>query len=122
VLDARTDVVGSLLRPAALLEAQERLAAGELSRAEFKRVEDRAVDRVACRAGASGVLVGRSVWAPSAVLPPAERDAWLASEGRTRLARLADLVAAEGRPWHSRATPLTGAPSPADGWYRDYPG
>jgi len=44
VLEARTDVVGSLLRPTELLEAQERLAAGELSRAEFKRVEDRAVD------------------------------------------------------------------------------
>lgn len=44
MLDARTDVVGSLLRPAGLLEAQGRLAAGELSRAEFKRVEDRAVD------------------------------------------------------------------------------
>lgn len=78
--------------------------------------------RVACRAGASGVLVGRSVWAPAAVLPAAERDQWLASEGRTRLARLADLVAAEGRPWHARATPLTDAPAPADGWYRDYPG
>lgn len=36
--------MGSLLRPAGLLEAQGRLAAGELSRAEFKRVEDRAVD------------------------------------------------------------------------------
>jgi 5-methyltetrahydropteroyltriglutamate--homocysteine methyltransferase len=44
VLDARTDVVGSLLRPAELLDAQTRLAAGELSRAAFKEVEDRAVD------------------------------------------------------------------------------
>jgi tagatose 1,6-diphosphate aldolase len=78
--------------------------------------------RVACRAGASGVLVGRSVWAPSALLAPAARDQWLASEGRTRLARLADLVAVEGRPWQGRATPLTNAPAPVDGWYRDYPG
>lgn len=37
-------MVGSLLRPAELLEAQQRLAAGDLSRAEFKAVEDRAVD------------------------------------------------------------------------------
>jgi len=44
VLDARTDVVGSLLRPPALLEARRRLEAGELSRAAFKEVEDRAVD------------------------------------------------------------------------------
>ena len=77
--------------------------------------------RVACRAGASGVLVGRSVWAPSATMPAAEREAWLASEGRSRLARLADLVAVEGRPWDERVTPLTSAPAPTEGWYRDYP-
>ena len=41
---ARADVVGSLLRPAELLEARERYAAGEMPAAEFKRVEDRAVD------------------------------------------------------------------------------
>jgi 5-methyltetrahydropteroyltriglutamate--homocysteine methyltransferase len=46
VLLARTDVVGSLLRPPALLEAQERVRAGELTQAEFKRVEDGAVDEV----------------------------------------------------------------------------
>jgi len=41
---ARSDVVGSLLRPPALLEAREGVAAGRLSPAEFKRIEDRAVD------------------------------------------------------------------------------
>jgi 5-methyltetrahydropteroyltriglutamate--homocysteine methyltransferase len=41
---ARTDVVGSLLRPPALLEAQAQLAAGVLAPAEFKRIEDAAVD------------------------------------------------------------------------------
>lgn len=41
---ARTDVVGSLLRPPELLEARDRYAAGEASAADFKRVEDRAVD------------------------------------------------------------------------------
>jgi 5-methyltetrahydropteroyltriglutamate--homocysteine methyltransferase len=40
----RSDVVGSLLRPASLVEAREALGAGRLSFAEFKRVEDRAVD------------------------------------------------------------------------------
>jgi len=44
VLEARSDVVGSLLRPPELLEAQRRLRAGELDLPEFKRVEDRAVD------------------------------------------------------------------------------
>src|SRR5512142_64673 len=40
----RSDVVGSLLRPAYLKEARERHAAGALSDAEFKKIEDRAVD------------------------------------------------------------------------------
>lgn len=44
MISARADVVGSLLRPPYLLEARERRAAGELSAADFKRVEDRAVD------------------------------------------------------------------------------
>jgi 5-methyltetrahydropteroyltriglutamate--homocysteine methyltransferase len=44
VLEARTDVVGSLLRPPELLAAQEGLARGELTSAAFKQVEDRAVD------------------------------------------------------------------------------
>ena len=44
MLEARTDVVGSLLRPPELLAAQERLARGELSPAAFKRIEDDAVD------------------------------------------------------------------------------
>jgi 5-methyltetrahydropteroyltriglutamate--homocysteine methyltransferase len=40
----RSDVVGSLLRPAYLKEAREQFAAGKLKDAEFKHVEDRAVD------------------------------------------------------------------------------
>ena len=38
------DVVGSLLRPAELLAAQKQLAAGTLSTAQFKEIEDHAVD------------------------------------------------------------------------------
>ncbi|HXF99023.1 MAG TPA: cobalamin-independent methionine synthase II family protein [Gaiellaceae bacterium] len=44
MLEARSDVVGSLLRPPELLEARERYARGELSPAAFKRIEDAAVD------------------------------------------------------------------------------
>jgi 5-methyltetrahydropteroyltriglutamate--homocysteine methyltransferase len=40
----RADVVGSLLRPDYLKAARERWEAGEIGPAEFKRVEDRAVD------------------------------------------------------------------------------
>jgi len=42
---ARSDVVGSLLRPAELLEAQAGLAEGRLSVPAFKQTEDSAVDQ-----------------------------------------------------------------------------
>jgi tagatose 1,6-diphosphate aldolase len=74
----------------------------------------------ACEAGASGVLAGRSVWAEAATMPPAARDAFLATTGRDRLRRLADLVDATARPWHDRPNRLTTAPVPGEGWYRGY--
>jgi 5-methyltetrahydropteroyltriglutamate--homocysteine methyltransferase len=40
----RSDVVGSLLRPAYLKEARERHEAGKLTEVEFKQIEDRAVN------------------------------------------------------------------------------
>jgi len=42
---ARSDVVGSLLRPAELLEAQTRLDEGRLTVPAFKQIEDSAVDQ-----------------------------------------------------------------------------
>jgi tagatose 1,6-diphosphate aldolase len=74
----------------------------------------------ACRAGASGVLVGRSVWAEAATLAPEARDAFLMTTGRQRLGRLVELVDAVGHPWLARPGPLAEAPSPGDGWYREY--
>ncbi len=44
MIEARTDVVGSLLRPPELLEAQRRHSARELSDDELRTAEDRAVD------------------------------------------------------------------------------
>ena len=44
MITARTDVVGSLLRPPELIAAREKIAKGEIDPPEFKRVEDRAVD------------------------------------------------------------------------------
>ncbi len=44
MIAARTDVVGSLLRPRELLAAREDLAAGRIAETEFKAAEDRAVD------------------------------------------------------------------------------
>jgi tagatose-1,6-bisphosphate aldolase len=74
----------------------------------------------ACEAGSSGVLVGRSVWAEAATLEPVARDAFLATAGRDRLQRLADLVQGAGRPWHARPGRLTTATMPVESWYRDY--
>lgn len=40
----RSDVIGSLLRPEYLKEARQKRASGELTHAEFKKIEDRSVD------------------------------------------------------------------------------
>jgi 5-methyltetrahydropteroyltriglutamate--homocysteine methyltransferase len=45
VVKVRADVIGSLLRPAELRTAQEQLAVGAITAAEFKAIEDRAVDQ-----------------------------------------------------------------------------
>ena len=44
MITSHTDVVGSLLRPPELLKAREAVAAGKIIQAEFKAIEDRAVD------------------------------------------------------------------------------
>lgn len=44
MITVHTDVVGSLLRPPELIKAREDLAMGRISPAEFKRIEDWAVD------------------------------------------------------------------------------
>lgn len=91
------------------------LLSGGVDDATFERQVE-----VACVAGASGVLVGRSVWAPSATMAPADRSAWLEVEGRRRLERLVRLVDAAGTPWHARPNSLSSAGVPADGWFGGY--
>jgi 5-methyltetrahydropteroyltriglutamate--homocysteine methyltransferase len=51
----RSDVVGSLLRPAYLKEAREKYALGKLTDAAFKQVEDRAVDEAVALQTRAGV-------------------------------------------------------------------
>jgi len=53
----RSDVVGSLLRPEYLKVARERHQAGQLCDADFKRVEDRAVDEAVALQLRAGVEV-----------------------------------------------------------------
>jgi tagatose-1,6-bisphosphate aldolase len=54
---------------------------------------------VACRAGASGVAVGRAVWNEAAILGGEERSAFLRGEARRRMAAAAGCVAEHARPW-----------------------
>jgi 5-methyltetrahydropteroyltriglutamate--homocysteine methyltransferase len=53
----RSDVVGSLLRPAYLQQANESRARGEITPVEFKRIEDRAVDEAVALQEAAGLDV-----------------------------------------------------------------
>ncbi len=57
MITARTDVVGSLLRPKALLKAQRDFAAGRVARAELRAEEDRAVDAAVALQEAAGLEV-----------------------------------------------------------------
>ena len=75
----------------------------------------------ACQAGASGVLVGRSVWKEGAQMEAPERDTWLAEVGAARMQRLVDIVEAEAVPWRERS-PLSKEPEPTEGWAAGYPG
>src|SRR5438128_7640800 len=53
----RSDVVGSLLRPAYLVEARAASESGRLPAPEFKRIEDRAVDEAVRLQEAAGLDV-----------------------------------------------------------------
>jgi 5-methyltetrahydropteroyltriglutamate--homocysteine methyltransferase len=53
----KSDVVGSLLRPSYLQQAREALESGRLGHAEFKRIEDRAVDEAVALQEAAGLDV-----------------------------------------------------------------
>src|SRR5260221_11422584 len=55
MITAHTDVVGSLLRPVALRKARDDWGAGRLSHAQFKSIEDRAVDEAVSLQEAAGL-------------------------------------------------------------------
>lgn len=57
MITTHADVVGSLLRPQELLKAQEQLAAGTISPARFKEIEDRAVEEAIAQQEAVGLEV-----------------------------------------------------------------
>ena len=57
MIAARTDVVGSLLRPPELLEARSGVAAGKVTQTAFKAIEDQAVDEAVALQEAAGLEV-----------------------------------------------------------------
>ena len=78
--------------------------------------------RVACLAGASGVLVGRSVWAEAATLT-GRRARDLPANDRARPTRPAGRPGRRaGHAWDARPGPLDRAPSPAPTGTADTPG
>jgi tagatose 1,6-diphosphate aldolase len=91
------------------------LLSGGVSRELFE-----AQAEAACRAGASGVLAGRSVWAEAATMGPADRERFLTTTARERMARLSSIVEDLARPWHDRQSPITLAEAPGEGWYTRY--
>lgn len=56
-MNFRSEVVGSLLRPTYLAEARKQHEDGKLSAAEFKAVEDRAVQEAIALQEAAGIDV-----------------------------------------------------------------
>ena len=57
MITAHTDVVGSLLRPPALIQARADVAAGRISQAVFKMIEDQAVDEAVALQEQAGLEV-----------------------------------------------------------------
>src|ERR671936_2879941 len=57
MISARSEGIGSLLRPAYLVEARQRVERGELTPIAFKQIEDRAVDEAVSLQEAAGLDV-----------------------------------------------------------------
>jgi len=71
---------------------------------------------IACKAGASGVIVGRAVWAEAVELQGDARDRFLATTGKQRMKELADLCAKSAKSWREKVA----APDVGAGWYAKY--
>ncbi len=72
---------------------------------------------IACKAGASGFIVGRAVWGDACTLPIEERQHWLATIGQQRLKRLHDIATKHATSWTSIYQPK----KVTTRWYAEYP-
>lgn len=57
---------------------------------------------LACKAGASGVIVGRAVWAEAVELQADEREEFLRTEAVNRIKELGEICAAYGVDWRNK--------------------
>ena len=73
---------------------------------------------VACQNGASGVLVGRAVWAEAAELEGDARSDFLHTTATERMRRLTEVIESKGRSWTAFYPELAG--SIGQGWYESY--
>jgi len=69
--------------------------------------------QIACESGASGVIVGRAVWAEAVNLQGEERQQFLTETASARMAELQKLVMSSAHPWNSRLQ-MT---EPTPDWY-----
>jgi tagatose 1,6-diphosphate aldolase len=73
---------------------------------------------VACQSGASGVLVGRAVWAEAAQLEGSARQVFLATTAVDRMDRLTAIIEEYGHPWTDIHPELD--KSVTEEWYKSY--
>jgi tagatose 1,6-diphosphate aldolase len=83
--------------------------------ADFKRQVE-----IACAAGASGFLAGRSIWRDAVSTHDAERRRHAAVDAAHRLAELASITRAHGRPYQPALESLTLPETVPEDWYRGW--
>jgi tagatose-1,6-bisphosphate aldolase len=71
---------------------------------------------VACKAGASGIAVGRAVWKEAVEMMPNERAAFLQTTAKPRLYQLNALCTALAKPWQD----FYSSPQLNSNWYENY--
>lgn len=71
---------------------------------------------VACRAGASGVIVGRAVWTEAVALQGEARQQFIQTTARERMDSLAAICQQHAQPWQQR----TSKPASDIDWYFTY--
>jgi tagatose-1,6-bisphosphate aldolase len=67
----------------------------------------------ACKAGTSGVIVGRAIWAEGMALEEDALDLFMRTTARSRMLALTSVCELYGTPWHRRS----GRPRLGENWY-----